>query len=195
MRVSTAGAGRSPYLTHLLADLPAGLVLNLGAGTTGGVDRVRVLVNVDHVAPPGTKPPGLYVVADAHNLPFAKAVFAGAVAKDVLEHVEDPIRVLHELGRTTQAGGRLTVVVPRAIARAVWDDPTHLRGFTKRALDTALRLSGWSSSGSIRRLGGFPGAGRLGLVPHLETVMLIPGLGHWLGLNWVARATLVRSEE
>ena len=189
LRFSTAATGVSPYFAHLVADLPAGLILNLGAGTTGASDGPQLLVNVDHMAPRGPRAPGLLVVADAHRLPFGDGAFAGALAKDVLEHVEDPIGVLEELRRTTRPGGRLVVVVPRAIPRAVWDDPTHVRRFTERALGTALRLSGWSPSGSIRRLGGFPGADRLGLVPHLETLMRIPGLGHWFGLNWVARAT------
>lgn len=189
LRESTAAAGASPYFAHLVAELPAGLILNLGAGTTGQVNGPQVLVNVDHVTPRGSRSPGLLVVADAHHLPFAASVFAGALAKDVLEHVDDPIGVLSELRRTSRSHAQLLVVVPRAIPRAVWDDPTHLRGFTQRALGTALRLAGWEQSAPIRRVGGFPGAGRLALVPHLETLMRVPGLGHWLGLNWVARAT------
>lgn len=189
MRVSTAGARASPAFAHLIGELPPGLVLNLGAGTTGTVDGQQVLVNVDHVAPEGPRPPGLLVVADAHHLPFADGVFGGALAKDVLEHVDDPIGVLRELRRTSRPDGRLLVVVPRAIARAVWDDPTHLRGFTDRALHTAFEHSGWSPSATIRRLGGFPGAARLGLVPHLEALMRIPGFGHWYGRNWLARAS------
>lgn len=194
MRLSTAGAGAGPAFARFLSDMPPGLLLNLGAGTTGAVEGPQVLVNVDHVAPRGPRPPGLLVVADAHHLPFADSVFDGALAKDVLEHVSDPIGVLCELRRTSRSDGQLLVVVPRAVPRAVWDDPTHVRGFTQRALGTALRLAGWKQSGSIRRLGGFPGAGRLGLVPHLETLMRVPGFGHWFGLNWVARAIPDRSD-
>lgn len=193
-RVSTAGAGASPFFAHLVSEMPSGLIVNLGAGTTGAAGSRQTLVNVDHVPPQGNRPPGLFVVADAHHLPFASGVFAGALAKDVLEHVEDPIAVLTELGRTCQAGGRLAVVVPRAIPRAVWDDPTHIRGFTENALRTGFRLSGWKASSAIHRLGGFPGAGRLGLTGHLEMLMRIPGLGHWFGRNWIARATLQPSE-
>ncbi len=194
-RVSTAGTGTSMFFAHLLKDVPSGLIVNLGAGTTGGsADAHQLLVNVDHVRPGGAKPPGLFVVADAHHLPFATGTFAGAMAKDVLEHVEDPIAVLKELGRACRAGGRLVIVVPRAIPRAVWDDPTHIRGFTENAIQTAFRLSGWKASSPIRRLGGFPGAGRLGLSRRLEMVMRIPGLGHWFGRNWIARAALAPSE-
>lgn len=187
MRVSTAGLGSSPIFSRLLGEMPPGIVLNLGAGSTGAVDQPQRLVNVDHARPQGARPPGLLVVADAHRLPFASGVFVGILAKDVLEHVADPIGVLAELRRTSQDGGRLLLVVPRAIPRAVWDDPTHIRGFTDRALRTALQLSGWTGRVGIGRIGGLPGARRLGLDTRLETVMKIPGLGHWYGRNWIAR--------
>lgn len=189
MRVSTAGTGTSLYLDRLTTEMPAGLILNLGAGSHRSRGP-QVLVHVDHVPPEGLRPSDLRVVADAHDLPFATGAFAGALAKDVLEHVRDPIGVLNELSRTSRTGARLLIVVPRAIPRAVWDDPTHMRGFTERALRTALQLTGWRTSTAIRRLGGFPGAGRLGLGGHLELLMRVPGLGHWFGRNWIARATL-----
>lgn len=190
MRVSTAGAGTSGYLGRLTNEMPAGLILNVGAGAGDRSEGPQVLVHVDHVLPAEHRLSGLRVVADAHDLPFTADAFAGAVAKDVLEHVQDPLRVLNELSRTSRTGARLLVVVPRAIPRAVWDDPTHVRGFTERALRTALQLTGWRTSTAIRRLGGFPGAGRLGLGRHLEMLMRVPGLGHWFGRNWIARATL-----
>lgn len=152
--MTTAGTGASPYFAHLVNEMPAGLILNLGSGATGAI--------------------------------------AGVLAKDVLEHVEehveDPIWVLTELRRASRDDGRLLVVVPRAIPRAVWDDPTHVRGFTARALQSAFGLSGWKASSPIRRLGGFPGAGRVGLGRRLDALMRIPGLGHWFGRNWIARA-------
>ena len=189
-RVSTARTGVATFFGLLVDEMPPGLILNLGSGSTGGEDASHILVNVDHALPRGARPPGLVVVADAHHLPFAPASFAGAIAKDVLEHVEDPIGVLTELARTCVDEGRLVVAVPRAIPRAVWDDPTHIRGFTANALRTALKLSGWTVAAPIRRIGGFPGAGRLGLSRHLEMMMRVPGLGHWFGRNWIVRATL-----
>lgn len=188
-RVSTARPGTNPMFGHLVGEMPVGLILNIGSGTTSKVGTPQVVVNVDHVVPERATP-GPFVVADARHLPFAAGVFAGVVAKDVLEHVDDPIGVLAELRRACRSGGRLLVIVPRAIPRAVWDDPTHIRGFTERALVTSLTLSGWRLSAPVRRLGGLPGAGRLGMTPHLESIMRIPGLGHWFGRNWIARATL-----
>lgn len=176
---------------HLVGELPAGFILNVGSGPAAQTSTPpQLVVNVDHALPRTTTEGGMFVVADAHHLPLASGVFSGVVAKDVLEHVDDPIGVLIELARACRPGARLVVVVPRAIPRAVWDDPTHVRGFTQRALTTALALSGWTLAGPIRRLGGLPGAGRMGLTHRLETLMRVPGLGHWYGRNWVARATL-----
>jgi SAM-dependent methyltransferase len=168
------------------AEMPPGLTLNLGAGPTGYEAEGVTFVNVDHVAPvqPG---PGWFVVADTAALPFRSYVFDGMIAKDLLEHVEAPIGALTEMRRVASDEAKLLVTVPRAIPRAVWADPTHIRGFTEKALVMALEAGGWRST-RPRRIGGFPGAGRLRLTAYLEHLMRVPGLGHWFGLNWLARA-------
>lgn len=81
----------------------------------------------------------------------------------------------------------MLVTVPRAVARAVWDDPTHVRGFTARALLMALDHAGWEAIRPPRRMGGLPGAERLRLTPYLELLMRIPGIGHWYGTNYIVR--------
>jgi len=170
--------------------LPVGRILNLGAGSTSVAADRRVVVNVDHVEPT-ERLPGIFVVADASALPFRADSFKGALAKDVLEHVQEPVSVLEEIHRAVGRDGVLLLTVPRAIARAVWDDPTHIRGFTRNALRTALRLSGWASDPPIQRIGSIPGAGRLRLTSHLVTVLQLPGLGHWFGTNWIVFTTRV----
>lgn len=187
-RYSTAGLGSSPFVELCFNWLPAGRILNLGAGSTSAAADRRVVVNVDHVEPTGNVP-GIFVVADAGALPFRPCSFEGVLAKDVLEHVQEPVSVLLEIHRTVLHGGVLIITVPRAIARAVWDDPTHVRGFTQNALRTALRLSGWASDPPIRRIGSVPGAGRLHLTAHLVTLLRIPGFGHWFGTNWMVLTT------
>jgi len=189
-RVSTARAGSDAYFARLLGELPPGRIVNVGAGSTRGIGGERALVSVDHVHPGRSDDDAAFVVADAAALPFSDQSFDAAIAKDVLEHVADPIAVLAELARVCRRGARLTAVVPRAIARAVWDDPTHVRGFTVRSLTTACRLSGWTPIAPIRRLGSVPGAGRLGMLGAVEPILRVPGLGHWLGTNWVVRAEL-----
>jgi SAM-dependent methyltransferase len=172
------------WLVQPLAD---GLVLNLGAGPTAPVRPRTTFVGVDLVVPEPVPPPP-FTVANALELPFARATFDGALCKDIVEHTLDPIGVLAEVHRVCRPGARLVVTVPRAIPRAVWADPTHIRGFTDGAIVQALRAAGWEVEGRPKRIGALPGAGRLGLEHRLVDIMRIPGLGHWFGTNWYVTA-------
>jgi SAM-dependent methyltransferase len=181
-RWSTAGEGDPGAVEWLAGALPHGRVLNIGAGGSAIRRSSGLVVNVDHVRPPSPFPP--FVVADASALPWAPGAFAGALLKDVVEHVDDPLAVLWEVRRVVHPGGRVVITVPRAIPRAVWSDVTHKRGFTAQSLTQALLSTGWSVVAGPSRLGGFPGAGRLGLTAHLLRLMKIPGFGHYFGTNW-----------
>lgn len=172
-------------LAGYLGDGPA---LNLGAGTTGAEwrgDRRPISVDVT-VRRSVTRP---FAQADAQALPFRSRTFAGALAKDVLEHVDDVERAVRELSRVIRPGGRLVVTVPRAVPRAVWADPTHRRGFTKLAVQLLLQQAGFEVE-FVRRIGAIPGAGRLGIERHLVTILRLPGFGHRFGTNWLVVATL-----
>lgn len=169
------------------AELPEGLLLNLGAGATGVDTAAQSSVNVD-LRRPARPGQGRLVLADGHRLPFADASFDGALLKDVVEHSADPLQMLTEVHRVLKPGGRILITTPRPLSRAVWDDYTHIRGFTRGALLTLLSDSGWEPLGAPRRMGGLPGAGRLELTPHLEAIMRIPVLGHRFGTNWIVRA-------
>jgi SAM-dependent methyltransferase len=171
---------------YFFTKLPGGTLLNLGSGSTSFEDQLRTVVGVDLSAPPTFV--DRFVRADAHALPFSADSFDGVLLKDVIEHVADPVAVMREVLRVVRPEGALLLTTPRAIPRAVWDDPTHIRGFTHRAICSLFQLSGWRVTAGPRRIGGFPGAGRLGLIPHLETLMAVPGFGHWFGTNWVVQA-------
>jgi SAM-dependent methyltransferase len=84
-------------------------------------------------------------------LPFADASFDGAVLKDVLEHVLDPVAVVKEIRRVLVPGGRVFASSPDA-QRWVWDDYTHRRPFTRKAFrllfedqGLTVELSGYES--------------------------------------------------
>jgi SAM-dependent methyltransferase len=64
-------------------------------------------------------------------LPFDDSSFDGVVAKDLLEHVRDPVAVVNELRRVLKPGGRVFASSPDA-QRWVWDDYTHVRPFTRK---------------------------------------------------------------
>lgn len=65
------------------------------------------------------------------RLPFEDASFDGVIAKDLLEHVPDPVAVVREITRVLKPGGKAFASSPDA-QRWVWDDYTHLRAFTRR---------------------------------------------------------------
>jgi SAM-dependent methyltransferase len=84
-------------------------------------------------------------------LPFADTSFDGAVLKDVLEHVLDPVAVVNEIRRVLVPGGRVFASSPDA-QRWVWDDYTHRRPFTRKAFrllfedqGLTVELSGYES--------------------------------------------------
>lgn len=57
-------------------------------------------------------------------------------AEDVLEHVDDPIRVVQRLGWLLKPGGVLWIRGPDArYPEIVWADLTHKRAFTNRTFD------------------------------------------------------------
>ncbi len=64
--------------------------------------------------------------AAGEALPFADASFDTIVSWDVIEHVQDPARMLCEFSRVLQPGG---VALVTAINRWAWKDPHyHIRG-------------------------------------------------------------------
>jgi len=65
-------------------------------------------------------------------LPVADGAFDAVVMKDVLEHVADPVAVVHEARRALRPGGLVFASSPDA-QRWVWDDYTHRRPFTRKS--------------------------------------------------------------
>jgi SAM-dependent methyltransferase len=186
---STARSGGQGFSELCLRRLPPGRILNVGSGFTNLESSFQTVVNVD-LDPEVLPASALGVAADAAKLPFSSGAFDGAILKDILEHVPDPVLTLTELARVTRGGASLVLTVPRAIPRAVWADPTHLRGFTKRSIRWTLEMGGWDVQGRVDRIGSIPGAGRVPLLlEHAHRILRLPGLGHRLGTNWLVMAS------
>lgn len=185
---STAAAGGEAFIRLCLERLPSGLILNVGAGVVrqGSPGQMIVDLDLDSNALRGSPQA---VAGDARQLPFCSNVFNGALLKDVLEHVQDPIGCLREVRRVATDDAVIIVTVPRDIPRAVWADPTHIRGFSGAAITKALELGGWKILERPRRIGSIPGAGHLPLLfKHSFSILRIPLLGHRLGTNWFVMA-------
>jgi SAM-dependent methyltransferase len=184
-RVTESGTSRStgaPVTTYYRRLLQGnGQVLDVGCGKGDYLDDRWIGVDYDVESLRGL--PRVAQVDVSRGLPFRDGSFTGVLAKDLIEHLEDPLWLLADARRVAQPGARLVLVTPRAIPRAVWADYTHIRGFTRGALRALLTDAGWSID-RIYRMGGVPLAGRLGLVSVLPTVLRIPGVGHFFGTNW-----------
>ncbi len=76
------------------------------------------------------------VVADANRtLPFRNDSFAIVGAYDVLEHVDDLVRVVEEIHRVLRPGGVLQVTTPHFSSANAYTDPTHRRALSLRSFD------------------------------------------------------------
>lgn len=89
---------------HEPQDFPLGQ-WNLYVGGAGRT--VDGYVNIDLFAVPGVD-----IAADAEALPFRSQLFQRIECDAVLEHVRDPVQVMHELQRVLAPGGYLHLVTP-----------------------------------------------------------------------------------
>lgn len=76
-------------------------------------------------------------------LPFPDDSFDGAVLKDLLEHVADPVKLVLEVRRVLRPGGVVFASSPDA-QRWVWNDYTHRRPFTRKAFRLLFSDQGWT---------------------------------------------------
>ncbi|NTU78097.1 MAG: methyltransferase domain-containing protein [Chloroflexales bacterium] len=79
--------------------------------------------------------------AAGEALPFPDAAFDAVTAWDVLEHVQDPARMLRELARVLRPGGHALIT---AINRRAWVDPHyHIAGLNWLPRPAAEALIAW----------------------------------------------------
>ncbi len=67
-----------------------------------------------------------FVDADAENLPFEDETFDFVYCSHLLEHVENPGKVISEILRVTKSGGGGYMEVPNLMNETTMPHPTHL---------------------------------------------------------------------
>lgn len=91
-----------------------------------------------------TRTRGDVVESDVTELPFPDDTFDAAVLGEVLEHVEDDTRALHEVVRVTRPTGVVVISVPRNPAffgpSDVWAG--HVRRYTRNGLVALAEAAG-----------------------------------------------------
>ena len=77
------------------------------------------------------------IVHDLNKVPypFSEGEFGYVYADNVLEHLEDVIKVLEELHRITSDGAAIKIIVPFFRSHYAFIDPTHRHFFTVRSFD------------------------------------------------------------
>jgi SAM-dependent methyltransferase len=122
------------------------------------------------------------------RLPFPDAYFDWVVAKDILEHLRQPWKTLEEVHRVLRPGGGVlaSVITPRS--RHVWNDYTHIRGFTRSAVRQMFDDAGFAVE-AIWRMGPVPLAARLNVIHLVPQLLRLPPFDWLWTSSWEVRGT------
>jgi SAM-dependent methyltransferase len=115
LRILDVGCGTGTMLSHLAAFGKAQEAV--------GYCRERGLVDVS--------------LGEAANLPFPDLSFDLVTALDVVEHLDDDVSALREMGRVLRPGGHLLVTVPAH--RFMWGDQDEVNMHKRRYVAGELR--------------------------------------------------------
>jgi len=72
------------------------------------------------------------IIHDLNSLPypFDDSFFDGIHADNIIEHLDDVVKVMEELSRISKAGASIKIIVPYFRAKWAYIDPTHRHQFT-----------------------------------------------------------------
>jgi len=116
--------GRYRYAVKRVGERVLDLGCGLGYGTRMIFDKskkdvIGMDISADAIEYAKKNYPGpKYVVGSAEKLPFSDAYFDSVIAFEIIEHVDDPDRVLAEISRVLKPKGRLFISTP---------NPKHFR--------------------------------------------------------------------
>ena len=94
------------------------------------------------IHPPDFKCRSMWIVADAHALPFRDETIDEIFAGHLIEHLEDPLRFLKECRRVLRRGGMVTVVTPNFLSKNAYLDPDHKHVFNFMRLWRMVKTAG-----------------------------------------------------
>jgi SAM-dependent methyltransferase len=147
-----------------------------------GVDKDKKSVYVAKLFYDGT----ILIDLNWGALPFQQAIFDSILAKDILEHLGSPWTLVKEMHRIMRPGGIAVAQVPMAKSNVVWNDYTHIRGFTKTAIKKLLEDHGFEIMG-IYKMGGIPLFGKFNLVGLIPFLLKIPLFDYFFGSSYLVK--------
>jgi len=142
---------RNKICRHLLRGLTSECRL-LSVGGRGWVERELIdplgceKVITDIVAGEGI------IEADAEDLPFPDGYFDLVISREMIEHVEDDVKLIKELRRVLCPGGHLLITTPNAFAYPI-DGGVHVRAYTPDSFLEFLMSTGFEI---IKKAGNIP---------------------------------------
>jgi SAM-dependent methyltransferase len=115
-----------PARFDLRADAAA-RVLDVGCGTKKHPGAIGLDISADTDA-------DIVHDLDVFPYPIEDSSFDHVLLQDVIEHVDDPMRVAGELHRILRPGGRLTLRTPHFSSVLAYSDPTHRHFYSTTAI-------------------------------------------------------------
>lgn len=113
------------------------------------------------------------VVGDIHYLPFQNNTFSFVYARNILEHLDKPMRALKEIKRVMQCKAQISITIPVYHNPCVDEILKLFFGFPFRLIRTVRRLLRWRKH---RFDAGFWHKNRIG-VKHIGRIFLVKRLG------------------
>jgi 2-polyprenyl-3-methyl-5-hydroxy-6-metoxy-1,4-benzoquinol methylase len=146
---------RVSWLFRRIAALPDGArVLDVGCGRGGFLELMErenpriATIGIDLGSPPDYLAQGGMLRGSALSLPFADGSFDVVTCAHVIEHLHDPVACVRELVRVCRPGGAIYIETPSPRAawmplfNVFWDDPTHVRPYSRTGLERLLEIAG-----------------------------------------------------
>jgi SAM-dependent methyltransferase len=126
-----------------------GFVLEVGSGLSPMVTNTNTVVYSELSLEAlrilkGRQSRGSYVAADGMRLPFKAGIFDHTICSEVLEHLADDRKALHELARVMKPSGQVIITFPHRKFYFAYDDHfvKHLRRYELSEMEDRLQAVG-----------------------------------------------------
>lgn len=123
------GCGRGTHIINFMKFLK---------GQFHGIDRCRSQIENVNIASCNL---------EHETLPYEDGFFDVIFSKSVLEHIKNTDNFISEAYRTLKPGGVMIIMVPdwQSQMKNFYDDYTHVKPFTIKSINSALKINGFSN--------------------------------------------------